>query len=98
MLKKYDIKSYEKIIVLIAVLILPAEGNTQANNNKIINNPQNIRNPPPKQKQIKKAKKPQGELLKSKKLHMTPKELQEKLLFVNTGLANATKSIKELEK
>ena len=97
MFKKYDFKSYEIIIVLITVLIFSAKGNAQTKNNKITSNTQNIKNPISKQNQILKAKKPQGQLLSSKKLPITTKELEKKLLFANTGLAKANKTVKELE-
>ena len=98
MFKRYDTKSCEIIIILIAVLILPVKGNAQTKNNKIPSNTQNIKSPTLQQKQIIKTRKPQAQLPKSKKLPLTVKDLERKLFVANTGLANANKAVKELEK
>ena len=112
MFKRYDTKSCEIIIILIAVLILPVKGNAQGNaqtkNNKIPSNTQNIKSPTLKQKQTIKTRMPQGQLPNAKKLPVTTKalkklpvttkDLERKLLVANTGLANANKAIKDLEK
>ena len=98
MFKKYDAKSCEIIIILIAVLILPVKGNAQTKNNKIPNNTQNIKSPTLQQKQTIKTRNPKAPLPKPKKLPLTAKDLEKKLLVANTGLANANKAIKDLEK
>ena len=98
MFKRYDTKSSEIIIILIAVLILPVKGNTQTKNNKIPRNTQNIKNFTLKQKQTIKTMKPQGQLPNAKKLPLTAKDLERKLLVANAGLANANKTVKDLEK
>ena len=102
MFKRYDTKSCEIIIILIAVLILPVKGNAQGNaqtkNNKIPSNTQNIKSPTLKQKQTIKTRMPQGQLPNANKLPVTTKDLERKLLVANTGLANANKAIKDLEK
>ena len=112
MFKRYDTKSCEIIIILIAVLILPVKGNAQGNaqtkNNKIPSNTQNIKSPTLKQKQTIKTRNPKAQLPNSKKppltakalkkLPVTTKDLERKLLVANTGLANANKAIKDLEK
>ena len=98
MFKRYDIKSCEIIIILIAVLILPVKGNTQTKNNQPPSNTQNIKSPTLKQKQIIKTRKPQAQLPNSKKLPLTVKDLEKKLLLANAGLANANRAVKDLEK
>jgi len=102
MFKRYDTKSCEIIIILIAVLILPVKGNAQGNaqtkNNKIPSNTQNIKSPTLKQKQTIKTRMPQAQLPNAKKLPVTTKDLERKLLVANAGLANANKAIKDLEK
>ena len=102
MFKRYDTKSCEIIIILIAVLTLPVKGNAQGNaqtkNNKIPSNTQNIKSPTLKQKQTIKTRMPQAQLPNSKKLPVTTKDLERKLLVANAGLANANKAIKDLEK
>ena len=98
MFKRYDTKSCEIIIILIAVLILPVKGNAQTKNNKIPSNTQNIKSPTLKQKQTIKTIKPQRQLPNAKKLPVTTKDLERKLLVANAGLANANKAIKDLEK
>ena len=76
MFKKYDTKSCEIIIILIAVLILPVQGNAQTKNNKIPSNTQNIKSPTLKQKQTIKTRMPQGQLPNSKQLPLTAKDLE----------------------
>ena len=98
MFKRYDTKSCEIIIILIAVLILPVKGNAQTKNNKIFSNTQNIKSPTLKQKQIIKTRNPKAQLPNSKKPPLTAKDLERKLLVANAGLANANKAIKDLEK
>ena len=102
MFKKYDTKSCEIIILLIAVLILPVKGNAQGNaqtkNNKIPSNTQNIKSPTLKQKQTIKTRMPQGQLPNANKLPVTTKGLEKKLLVANIGLTNANKAVKDLEK
>ena len=98
MFKRYDTKSCEIIIILIAVLILPVKGNAQTKNNKIPSNTQNIKSPTLKQKQTIKTRMPQAQLPNAKKLPVTTKDLERKLLVANAGLANANKAIKDLEK
>ena len=98
MFKRYDTKSCEIIIILIAVLILPVKGNAQTKNNKIPSNTQNIKSPTLKQKQTIKTRMPQGQLPNANKLPVTTKDLERKLLVANAGLANANKAIKDLEK
>ena len=98
MFKRYDTKSCEIIIILIAVLILPVKGNAQTKNNKIPSNTQNIKSPTLKQKQTIKTRMPQAQLPNAKKLPVTTKDLERKLLVANAGLANANKAIKNLEK
>ena len=108
MFKRYDTKSCEIIIILIAVLILPVKGNAQTKNNKIPSNTQNIKSPTLKQKQTIKTRNPKVQLQNAKKLPVTTKalkklpvttkDLERKLLVANTGLANANKAIKDLEK
>ena len=98
MYKKYAIKSYEIIIVLLAVLIFSTKGNAQTKNNRIISNPQIIKGPPFKQKQIIKSRKPKGQLPNLKKPPVTTKDFEKKLFVANTGLANANKAVKDLEK
>tara|TARA_A100001037_G_C15026641_1_gene578901 strand:- start:322 stop:912 length:591 start_codon:yes stop_codon:yes gene_type:complete len=97
MFKRYDTKSCE-IIILIAVLFLPIKGNAQTKNNKIPSNTQNIKSPTLQQKQTIKTRNPKAPLPKPKKLPLTAKDLEKKLLVANTGLANANKAIKDLEK
>lgn len=108
MFKKYDTKSCKIIIILIAVLILPVQGNAQTKNNKIPSNTQNIKSPTLKQKQTIKTMKPQGQLPNAKKLPVTTKalkklpvttkDLERKLLVANIGLTKANKAVKDLEK
>ena len=102
MFKRYDTKSCEIIIILIAVLILPVKGNAQGNaqtkNNKIPSNTQNIKSPTLKQKQTIKTRMPQGQLPNANKLPVTTKGLEKKLLVANIGLTNANKAVKDLEK
>ena len=99
MFKRYDTKSCEIIIILIAVLILPVKGNAQNKNNKIPSNTQNIKSPTLQQKQtIKTRNNPKAQLPNTKKPPLTAKDLERKLLVANTGLANANKAIKDLEK
>ena len=98
MFKRYDTKSCEIIIILIAVLILPVKGNAQTKNNKIPSNTQNIKSPTLKQKQTIKTRMPQGQLPNANKLPVTTKGLEKKLLVANIGLTNANKAVKDLEK
>jgi len=89
-------------------LFLPAKGNAQTKNNTIPSNTQNINSPTLKQKQTIKTRNPKAQLPNSKKppltakalkkLPVTTKDLERKLLVANTGLANANKAIKDLEK
>ena len=102
MFKRYDTKSCEIIIILIAVLILPVKGNAQGNaqtkNNKIPSNTQNIKSPTLQQKQTIKTRNPKAQLPNAKKLPLTAKDLEKKLLVANAGLANVNKAVKDLEK
>ena len=98
MFRKYDTKSCEIIILLIAVLILPVKGNAQTKNNKIPSNTQNIKSPTLKQKQTIKTRMPQAQLPNAKKLPVTTKDLERKLLVANIGLTKANKAVKDLEK
>ena len=97
MFKRYDTKSCEIIIILIAVLILPvqgiAQGIAQTKNNKIPSNTPNIKSPTLKQKQTIKTMTPRGQLPNAKKPPLTAKDLERKLLVANTGLANANKAV-----
>ena len=93
MFKRYDTKSCEIIIILIAVLILPVKGNAQTKNNKIPSNTQNIKSPTLQQKQTIKTRMPQAQLPNSKKLPVTTKDLERKLLVAKNGLANANKAV-----
>ena len=102
MFKRYDTKSCEIIIILIAVLILPVKGNAQGNaqtkNNKIPSNTQNIKSPTLQQKRTIKTRNPKAQLPNAKKPPLTAKDLERKLLVANAGLANANKAIKDLKK
>ena len=99
MFKRYDTKSCEIVIILIAILILPVKGNTQTKNNKIPSNTQNIKSPTLQQKQaIKTRSNPKAQLPNAKKPPLTVKDLERKLLMANTGLANANRAVKDLEK
>ena len=98
MFKRYDTKSCEIIIILIAVLFLPIKGNAQTKNNKIPSNTQNIKSPTLQQKQTIKTRNPKAPLPKPKKLPLTAKDLEKKLLAANTGLAKANEAVAKKDK
>ena len=97
MFKKYNTKSYEIIVFLIAVLILPANGNTQTKNSKVNSNRQNIKSPLSKQKQAIKTKKPPRQLSKPVEFSTRIKELEKKLLENKTALKQANKAVAKKE-
>tara|TARA_Y100000588_G_C14067216_1_gene844157 strand:+ start:500 stop:1057 length:558 start_codon:yes stop_codon:yes gene_type:complete len=91
MFQKYHRKSYEIIIILIAFLILPVNGNPQTKSKKITSNKQNIQKFTSKKKQIKKTKIPLKQLAKSIDPSTKIKELEKKLLVKETELVEIKK-------
>ena len=89
--KKYTIKLYTIIIVLVAALTLSTKGNAQTNN-KLKSKGPSIKNPTSQQKQIKKTIKPQRQLSNSAKFSTKIKALEKESLLAKTELAEAKKN------
>ena len=92
MLQQYKITPYAIIVALAAVLIIPMKGNAQTKYNKFTSKGKNIKNPAPKQKQIKKTIKSQSQLPNSTKFSTKIKALEKKLSLTKTELAKAKKN------